>query len=497
MRPSAALWPDLDPSFKFPPLSADLEVDVAVVGGGITGLTCALILGEAGKRVALLERREVGSGVTGSTTAHLTEVLDTRYHELESRFGREQAALARASSRDAIELIAMLAGGASHDCGFRRLDGYLFADKAEQVAELDAELDAARRAGLAAEREDAPPPLRRTSALRFANQAQIQPLAYLAALAHRARRSGTLIFESTGVTSLETEPSLQLQTDTGRSVRCRAVVLATHSQFVSTGLELKLAQYRSYAVAGPSRTVPDALLWDLDDPYHYVRRVMIDGQPYLILGGADHRTGEEPQAGAEAPYRELEEYAARFGATIERRWSAQVVESADGLPFIGRPDRSQEVYVATGFSGNGMTFGTLSAMIIADQLLGRDNQFAELYRADRFKPLAGLANLVKENAGTAVHASLGHLRGVSSEPIQSLAPDTGAIFEHQGQKLAVYRDPRGELHALSAKCTHKGCQVVFNAVERSWDCPCHGSRFDVQGCPLDGPATKALEPRAL
>lgn len=496
MRSTAPLWPKHDHAPKLPALTADLTVDVAIVGGGITGLTCALILGEAGKRVALLEGRHLGAGVSGATTAHATEVVDSRYYELESSFGREQAALVRASSRDAIELIAAFSSAATHDCGFRRLSGYLFAETGSQIEKLDAEFAAAERAGLAVERADAPLPQRAAAALRFANQAQFQPSGYLLELTDRARRGGVVIFENTSVIDVD-EKQLRLETESGKSVRADALVLATHAPFIKTGLELKLAQYRSYVVAGPCAAAPDALLWDMHDPYHYVRRATLGTQHYLIVGGGDHRTGEVPAGGAEAPFRELAEYAARFATESEYRWSAQVVEPADGLPFIGRPDPSKNVYIATGFAGNGTTFGTLSAMIIADQILGRKNRYAELYRADRFKPLASLVHVVTENAETAVHASVGHLRGVSHEPIASLAPGGAGIFEHEGKKLAVHRDDDGKLHAVSATCTHKGCQVAWNATQQSWDCPCHGSRFDIQGRVLDAPATKPLEPCKL
>lgn len=496
MRSGAPFWPKPEHAHKLPALTADLTVDVAVVGGGITGLTCALILAEAGKRVALLEARQVGAGVSGATTAHATEVIDTRYYELESKFGREQAALVRASSRDAIELIAAFCSAAPLDCGFRRLSGYLLAETGSQAEKLAAELTAAERAGLAVERAEAPVSWRTAAALRFANQAQFQPAAYLVALTDRARKAGVLIFENTPVLDVDRKQS-SLLTESGKSVRAEALVLATHAPFVKTGLELKLAQYRSYLVAGPCPNAPDALLWDMHEPYHYVRRVTVDGHHYLLAGGSDHRTGEVPAGGAEAPFRALDEYAARFGARVEHRWSAQVVEPADGLPFIGRPDAEQGIYIATGFSGNGTTFGTLSAMVIADQVLGRHNRYAELYRADRSKPLASLVPVVTENAETAVHATVGHLRGVSDEPIASLPQGGGGIFDRDGNKLAVHRDDDGKLHVLSATCTHKGCQVAWNAVERSWDCPCHGSRFDIHGRVLDAPATKPLERREL
>jgi glycine/D-amino acid oxidase-like deaminating enzyme/nitrite reductase/ring-hydroxylating ferredoxin subunit len=497
MHSTKSIWNKPDRFPKFPRLDADLHVDVAVVGGGITGLSTALLLAEAGKRVALVERNRLGSGVTGATTAHVTEVLDIRYHDLESKFGRPAAALARAASREAIEMIAKISSSATHDCGFRRLSGYLFAEEEAQVSELDDELDAAERAGLAVERADVPLPFRTRAGLRFANQAQLQPLAYLAALVERLPQGKVKIFEQTPVLDVDTKSGLRLQIEGDHSITCDAVVLATHQQFVSNAIELQVAQYRSYAVAGRAARAPDGLFWDLADPYHYVRRHTVNGDSYVIVGGEDHRTGEDPEGGADAPYHNLDAYLARFGVAPERRWSSQVVEPADGLPFIGKPSADQNVFVATGFSGNGMTFGSLAAMLIRDQILGRANSYAELFAADRVKVLASLSHLITENADTVSHLVGDRLRGVSDEPLENLHVGGGCIIESQGQKLAVYRDHDGALHALSAVCTHKGCQVAWNAVERSWDCPCHGSRFDVKGHVLDGPATKPLEKRKL
>ncbi len=228
------------------------------------------------------------------------------------------------------------------------------------------------------------------------------------------------------------------------------------------------------------------------DPYHYYRSTLIDGQNYLIVGGGDHRTGTVPVGGPDAPFHELEALATRLGSNVSERWSAQVAEPSDGLPFIGKPDPKVEFYLAQGFGGNGMTFGTLAAMLISDALLDRSNRYAELYRADRFKPLASAAAVLSENAETAAHLVAGHVKPVADRPLNELARGEGCILKADGKKLAVYRDVAGAVHAVSAICTHQGCQVAFNPIERSWDCPCHGSRFDIDGSVLDGPAEKPL-----
>jgi glycine/D-amino acid oxidase-like deaminating enzyme/nitrite reductase/ring-hydroxylating ferredoxin subunit len=498
MKSTQSLWSRSPSIQRFPQLDADLHAEVVVVGGGITGVTTALLLAEAGKRVTLLESRTLAAGVTGGTTAHLTEALDTRYHELESSFGKEGAALARASSREAIEKIAELAGARGGDCGFERLSGYLFAEDEQQLSELDDELAAAERAGATVSRQnDVPLPWAVKGALVFANQAQFRPTDYLRHLVERLAQTDARIHEGVTVSNVESEGQLRLETDVGRRVTADAVVLATHAPFQNLKLQVELAQYRSYVVSGAIAAPLPGLFWDLADPYHYVRSVAIDGKHYAIVGGGDHRTGTIPKGGADAPFVELEAYAARLGAAVSERWSAQVVEPSDGLPFIGKPDRGIELYLAQGYSGNGMTFGTLSAMLISDALLGRANRYAELYRADRFKPLASAAAVLSENAETAAHLVAGHVKPISDQPVERLARGEGCILKVDGKKLAVYRDDNGAVHAVSAVCTHQGCQVSFNPVEQSWDCPCHGSRFDVDGRVLHGPAKKPLEKHEL
>lgn len=494
MKSTKPLWSR--PAQRFAPLEADLHTEVVVVGGGITGVTTALLLASQGKRVALLEARSLGAGVTGATTAHLTEALDARYRNLESDFGEEGARLARASSRAAIEKIAELSSGV--DCGFERVPGYLYGDQEKHLAELDAELLAAARAGAQVRRRsDVPLPLPVRGAVVFENQAQFRPLDYLAGLAARLEPAGAQVFEGVTVLDVETEGQLRLKTSRGVSVTADAVVLATHAPFQSLKVQLELAQYRSYVVSGPVAAPLRGLFWDLNEPYHYVRTATVDGRHHLIVGGGDHRTGTLPEGGPAAPYWELDALAAKLGATSSERWSAQVVESSDGLPFIGKLEPKVELYVAQGFAGNGMTLGTLSAMLISDALLGRDNPYAELYRADRFKPLASAATVVSENAETAAHLVAGHVKPVSDEPLATLPLGEGRIVKAGGKKLAVYRDQDGALHAVSAICTHQGCQVAFNPVECSWDCPCHGSRFGVDGGVLDGPAKIPLEKQSL
>lgn len=480
----------------YAPLSHDFQVDVAVVGGGITGVTAASLLKRAGLTVALLEARTLGSGVTGGTTAHVTEAVDTRYHEIEKSFDREAARLVRESGRSAIEQIAALAELVGVPQAFERVPGVLFAEQVEQRGELEQEFEAARRAGATVELSAVALPFPTAAALHFANQGQLSPLVYLEALARTIPGAGSAIFEHTLVEDVEVGPPLRARTLRGPVVRANHLIYATHAAPVVGPFQTKIAQYRSYVCSGPLPKPLRGLYWDMLDPYHYVRSFEHNGVSQLIVGGGDHKTGYSPKTAPDAAFDDVIEFAARFGVTATRRWSAQVVEPVDGLPFIGRLNDHEPIFYATGFSGNGMTFGTLSAMLLRDAVLGNANPYAELYRATRFKPLAALAPLIEENAAFPARLVKDRL-SVEAHSLAEIQPGDGKVVRAGREKLAVYRDSAGALHALSARCPHMGCNVTFNRVELSWDCPCHGSRFKTDGSVLDGPATKPLETRSL
>lgn len=470
----------------------NLHFDVAIVGGGITGVTLATLLTLAGKRVALLEARALASGVTGGTSAHLTETLDTRYYELESKFGAEGARLAAQSTREAIDTIADLTSCYGIECGFQRVPGYLFTEHPEKVDELERELDAARRAGVKVEPTSAPLPFPARLALQFPDQAEFHPTAYVLGLARQVLSSGSQIFERSRVVSVDDGEPCEVVLEHGASLTADYVALVTHAPLNRLLLQTKIAHYRSYVVSGPVETAVRGLFWDTDDPYHYVRSFTHAGTLQLIVGGEDHKTGQETDT--EAPFERLTRYSARFGLTAPTaRWSAQVIEPVDGLPFIGRNALSERVLIATGFSGNGLTFATIAAKILRDVCLGAQNPYASLYQATRVKPLASLLNFLGENLDFPLHLIGDAIRPPEARSLEEVDRGQGKIVRvAAGQRLAVYRDHAGALHALSPVCTHLGCQVAFNAVERSWDCPCHGSRFDIDGRVIDGPATEPL-----
>jgi glycine/D-amino acid oxidase-like deaminating enzyme/nitrite reductase/ring-hydroxylating ferredoxin subunit len=465
------------------------HVDVAVVGGGITGITSALLLKDAGRSVAVLEARSIGSGVTSGTSGHLTQVLDTRYYEIEEKFGAEGARLAAESSGDAIEQIATLASRIEADCDFARVPGYLYTEREQDVDKLMRELDAAQRAGLAAELSKVPLPIVTRAGVCFSNQAQLNPLAYLGALARLLPGGGCHVFEGSRVVAVDEGEPCRLHLERGAVVTADRVILATHVPLNRVLLTPRVAQYRSYVLSGPAHQSVPGLFWDTEDPYHYVRRHRVGSGYHWIVGGADHKTGQN----TDDPFAELLEFGTRVGLNeVEERWSAQVVEPIDGLPLIGRNAMSERVYVATGFSGNGLTFGTLAAMILRDACLDEPNRYASLYSATRVASVSSLGTFVGENVDFPLHLLSDSLRPPEVKTLGEIKRGEGKSIRLDGHRLAVYRDHLDELHAVSPVCTHLGCHVKFNPAEVTWDCPCHGSRFGIDGRVVDGPAVKNL-----
>lgn len=495
MPATESLWMDTSAGPAFPRLEqSGLHVDVAIIGSGITGTSAALLLKNAGKRVAVLDAQRVASGVSGRTSAHLTQVLDARYHQISRKFGQEGAKLVAESTGAAIDLVERWVSELRIDCDFERLPGYLFTEHAADVDELGRELEACRKAGLSAEFAAPPLPFPTKAALRFANQAQFHPRRYLLPLLGRIPGDGSHVFEGSRVLAIDEGEPCRVHTEAGPTLSAERVIVATHAPLNRVLLQTKLAHYRSYVVSGPVSHAPYGLFWDTADPYHYVRAHRVDAGYHLIVGGEDHKTGQEPDT--EAALERLIAYASRFGlGAVTHKWSAQVIEPVDELPFIGANAGMRRVYVATGFSGTGLTFGTLSAMILSDACLGRHNRFAALYDATRIKPLASLGSYLSENVDYPLHLLSDALRPPDAKSVEEIRRGEGKIVRVNGERLAVYRDELDALHAVSPVCTHLGCMVRFNTTEKTWDCPCHGSRFRVDGSVVNGPAVRPLERR--
>lgn len=495
-----SIWAESVAQPIYPSLDESLLVDVAIVGAGITGLTAATLLAEAGKSVAILEARRIGSGDSGNTTAHLATVLDLRFSKLIDNFGESKAKLVVDWQNRSMAQIGGLASRYGIECELEPLSGFLFSESEDDRAELEKELEASLRCGAVAHWMDHNPlPFEIAAGLRFEGQGRFHVLKYLYGLADVVEARGGRIFEETRVVEYEDGEPCRLVTP-GGVVQAKNVVLATHSPIgLLLSMQPRLAAYRSYAVAARlTRRAPDHLFWDMSKPYHYLRRFNGIDRSILIAGGADHKTGEKDST--EECYAEMETYVRRrFDVqSIEFCWSAQTFESPDGLPYIGRLPMSGHLYAGTGYSGNGMTFGTAAGALIADEIMGRaDPESLELFSPGRIKLVASAGNFLRENLDSAKRLIVDAFSKGDIQGLEDIPPGGGRIAEVGGVKLAVHRAPSGELIGLSPICTHAGCTVAWNEAEKSWDCPCHGSRFSAMGEVIEAPATKPLERREI
>lgn len=501
-----SIWSTGTEIAQHPQLEHAASADVCVVGAGIAGLTAAYLLSRAGHSVLVVDDGEIGGGETSRTTAHLTHALDDRYFELERLHGADAARLAADSHTRAIDEIETILGIEQIDCDFERVDGYLFLEPTTDPRMLDRELEAAHRAGLSqVERLEGTPvtSLEATGpCLGFAHQAQFHPLKYVKGLAHAIETRGGRIYARTHVTRVQGGAVARVETSRRCAISADAVVVATNTPVNDrVTIHAKQAAYRTYVVAMSLEygSVPHALYWDTADPYHYLRVHRIaDDRELLIVGGEDHKTGQAEDANANAGERfeRLASWARGYfpmAGEVSRCWSGQIMEPVDGLAFIGRnPGDEPNVYIATGFSGNGMTHGTIAGMLICDLILGRENPWARVYDPSRFRVRAA-PELVKENVDAIAHYAE-YLGAGEIASADELTAGRGALVRRGLKMLAVYRDEHGALHELSAKCPHLGCVVGWNPVERTWDCPCHGSRFDPHGRMLNGPANVDLAP---
>jgi len=487
------------------PLARSAGADVCIVGAGIAGLTTAYLLAREGKSVIVLDDGPIAGGETCRTTAHLVSVLDDRYDELERLHGEHGARLAAESHTAAIDTIEGIIDDEHIDCDFQRLDGYLVGPPGDTTASLRTELDAARRAGLHGVEYVQRVPYDAYdfgAALRFPNQGQFHVLKYMAALTAAVKRRGGTIHSGTHATKIEGGSSAHVETSNGAVVSADAIVVATNSPVNDlVAIHTKQAAYRTYVIGArvPHGSVPTMLLWDTLAPYHYLRvHTVRDARGHvdhdvLIVGGEDHKTGQ------------AEDFAARHGrleawtrgrfpmsGEIAFRWSGQVMDPFDGVAFIGRnPLDHENVLMATGDSGTGMTYGTIAGMLLTDLIMGRENPWATLYDPSRIS-LRTAERFVRENLNVGAQF-VDLVTGGDVENRSEIAPGEGAIIRRDLSKLAVYRDEGSDLHQHSAICPHLGCVVAWNSLEKSWDCPCHGSRFDSRdGHPVNGPAISGL-----
>ena len=498
---SVSYWMESGPQIAAPPLEADHECDVVVVGSGIAGLSTAYELSAAGLKVAVIDRGRIGRGMTARTTAHLATELDDFYSELIRTRGEEESRLYHQSQVAAVDRIETVCREEGIDCGFTRLDGYLVPTEEGPIADLQEEYDACRSIGVEVEWADrAPiPGLDSGRCLRFPSQGRFHPLRYLAGLAAAIETKGGRLFsETVFVADEENETGVELETENGFRIRAQSAVFATNSP-VNNKVQIhpKQAPDRTYVVAGrvPKGSVPDVLLWDTYEAYHYVRiEELSDSEDLLIVGGEDHRSGEAD---------DMDERLARLSDWTRKRypsysradysWSGQVLEPIDFMPFSGRNPGSERIYIHTGDSGQGITNGVAGSLAISSLILGRECDFAPVLDPARKSATSGAAvmEFVRGQAG-AVKNLAEHLGPAEIDSVDELGPNEGGIIRRGLKKVAAYRGSDGAVIERSATCTHMGCVVHWNSFERCWDCPCHGSQFAPNGAVLNGPAVKPL-----
>jgi glycine/D-amino acid oxidase-like deaminating enzyme/nitrite reductase/ring-hydroxylating ferredoxin subunit len=488
----ASLWLETSSTPEQPTLGEDLEADVAVVGAGIVGATAALLVAREGARVVLLEAGRVCGGVTGRTTAKLSSLHGLSYAQIASKHGDEAARVYGEANEAGMARTVELVDELGIECELRRKPNFTYTEDTEGRSQIEQEVEVAQRVGLPASLvEELDLPFAVAAAVRFEDQAEFHPRRFVLGLVEALTRHGGRVFERSPVVSVEQGPACRVHVRSGATVTADRVVVATHMPLLDRGLFWTRAHpERSYVVAARTAgPLPDGMYLSTEQPAHSIRVARVDGDDWLLVGGEGHETGHSDPAES---YRRLAAYAGdRFGIErTELRWATQDNMPVDGMPYIGAVwPFSDRLLTATGFKKWGLAFGTAAAMMLTDRIAGRDNPWARTLDAQRFTPRASAVAFVKENADAGLRFFADRLRRRSA---RRLEPGEGGIVRDGLRQAAVYKDERGRLHAVSARCTHVGCIVAWNGADKTWDCPCHGSRFDVDGTVIEGPAVKPL-----
>ena len=492
MQRSPVYWADTCSPPRFPKLSGDLDVDVAIVGAGIVGVSAARFIKDRGLTVAVVEARRVGQGVSGKATAKVTSQHGITYQTIEKKFGEDRARLYAEAQETGLRKIIELLGKYGFDADIEARAAYVYTCDEQHVEEIEKEVEVARRLGLPANlTRDAELPFDVLAAMRWDDQAQFHPVKYCTGLAATIPGDGCHVFENGRV--IDWDPHC-VTTDEG-TIRTRHVVMATNLPLGQVGFYYATNHPMAEPViAAPINRVPPAYYKNVERPGHSIRTHQSNGRTYAIAAGQHFKPGHADEE--QKYFADLELWLKdEFGAgSIDYRWVNEDYSSIDSAPFIGwsSSDCDDAFLVATGFAAWGFTNGTAAGMIIADLAAGHDNSWLDLFDATRVKPVAGGREFIKENASVAAHL----IRGYASRKPNSygeLQPGDAAILRIDGDNVAAYRDEQGEVHAVSAACSHMGCLLGWNSTDRTWDCPCHGSRFSLSGEVLHGPAVTPLE----
>ena len=502
MMTTIPFWIDSAPIKRFPTLQKKMNVDVLVIGAGITGITTAYLLKKAGFAIVLIERERVASLDTGHTTAHLTYITDVELYKLADSFGNDHAQAAWDAGAAAIDEIERIVSEEKIDCEFTRAPAYVHlrvgGSVQKEIQSLRREAKIAANLGFDARYLESVPYFN-LPGVRFANQAKFHPRKYLRALVRQISGDGSHVFERSA--AMEFDAKKRRAKINRHWISFDRLVMATNNPLVgfssiasATLFQTKLLLYTSYALGARVRagTVPEAMFWDTRVPYDYLRVDGHRGFDYLVYGGEDHKTGQKRRT--QQAYARLVSRLKKIvpEARVDHRWSGQVICSPDGLPYIG--ENAQRQFIATGFCGNGITFGTVSAMMACDWITGRKNPWCDLFGVDRKKIKGAAWNYVKENKDYPYYMLKDRLARPERESVREIRRGGGVIIGPRLKKVAAFRDRKGNLHKFSPVCPHLGCHVRWNPAESTWDCPCHGSRFKATGEVFAGPAERGLTP---
>lgn len=493
---TCSVWRDTVhlPSFK--PLKEDIQTETLIVGGGITGIISAYLLAKEGMKVALIEAAQLCSGTTGYTTAKITAQHGLIYNELIGHFGKEKAKLYYQANREALNWIGQIVQEQDIRCGFQKQPALVYAASEKEAEEIEKEAEAYEKLGIPGSLSDsADLQLQVKKALTMPDQAQFHPLMFLHFLISELVKMGVLIYEETLAVDIEEEPSCVVHTQEGPRIHCRDVLICSHFPFYDKAFYFsRMYPERSYLMAVETeQPIPEGMYLSAGEPRRSIRSLSLGGEPLVLVGGENHKTGRGENTAVH--FQNLAAFADQvFGANkIVFHWSAQDYTTLDKVPYIGRLSAGKRhIYMAAGFRKWGMTTGTLAARLLADQLLERNNPYSEVFSPSRFAADPMIKRFFIENSKVAGHLIKGKLEKVRTS-IEDLATDEGAVISFNGKRAGAYKDKNGRLMVVDTTCPHMGCEVNWNQGERTWDCPCHGSRFKANGELIDGPSRKSLK----
>lgn len=493
-----SFWIDTTADTNYPTFGQGVEVDVAILGGGMVGITAAILLKEAGKTVALIETDRIAKSVTGHTTAKATSLHSIIYSKLAGEFGQGGARIYADANQAALAQIASFVERKSIDCDFLRTPMYVYTESQTNVSQIQSEVQAAQSAGLAAAFvRETPLPFDIAGAIRLENQIQFHPLKYLKKLAEEIPGDGSHIFENARALDIKSgDPFLKVVTEHG-TLKAKQVIVATHFPFYDTGLYLaRLYPFHAYAIGVRiNGEVPEGMYYTEDQNHFAIRNQPTKDGAVLIISGGHHKVG---QGGDTMQYYEYLERLTRERfdvASIDSYWSTMDYESQDMVPFIGKAAGSERVYIASGFAGWGMSNGTLAAMILSDLILQRDNSWSQFFSPARPKPPQSFLTALTENINVGRQYVMGALLTPRARSLDELPKGEGTKMVLNRKDTAVYKDEEGRIFAHSPVCRHAGCIVNWNNAEKTWDCPCHGSRYDYDGKVIHGPTQEPLRKR--